>query len=71
MYCLNNGIEYNYGIASISTLLLSEKLRILFSTKDEMIWGCSYVKSFRNFVPIKNLVNKKLSSLDKVKSFIL
>lgn len=71
MYCLNNDEEYNYGIASISTLLLSEKLRILFSTKDEMIWGCSYVKSFRNFVPIKNLVNKKLSSLDKVKSFIL
>ena len=71
MYCINNGSEYNYGIASISTLELSEKLRILFTTNDEMIWGCSYVKAFKNFTPVKNLVNKDLSSLDKINSFIL
>ena len=71
MYCINNGSEYNYGIASISTLELSEKLRILFTTNDEMIWGCSYVKAFKNFTPVKNLVNKNLSSLDKINSFIL
>ena len=69
MYCLKDGKEYNYGIASVSTLELSEKLRILFTTKSEIIWGCSYSKSFKNFVPVKHLINKKLSTLEKVRSF--
>ena len=53
LFCTKEGVKINYGIACVSSIIVSSKLRKLLSDKESIKMFCEYSDKFKKWIPMK------------------
>lgn len=67
IFCMNKNQKFNYGLAHISSIILSKKLRKIFNNSNNLNMICKYSKKFGKWEPIIK-TDEKISDYDTITS---
>ena len=69
LYCYSENKKVNYGIACVSSIIISSKLRKILSDKDNVRMKCEYSIKFKKWIP-KTETNSDLSDINHIDDII-
>ena len=66
--CIKDDVSANYGIAHISSIILSKKIRKIFIDKIKTNMICVFSNKFQKWEP-KMETDKEISNFNQIKSY--